>query len=89
MIDVNKIYNDDCMNILKQIPDKSIDLVLIDPPYLYDKGGGGKGKVAKSIDFRNKLLRTKELTDGFNIIVLDELCRILKKINFYMKIVNI
>lgn len=29
----NKIVNDDCMNILKQLPDKSIDLVLTDPPY--------------------------------------------------------
>ena len=29
----NKIINDDCMNILKQLPDKCIDLVLTDPPY--------------------------------------------------------
>ena len=33
MIEVNKIYNADCMDILKQLPDKSIDLVLTDPPY--------------------------------------------------------
>ena len=33
MIEVNKIYNDDCLNILKQLPDKCIDLVLTDPPY--------------------------------------------------------
>lgn len=29
----NKIINADCMDILKQLPDKSIDLVLTDPPY--------------------------------------------------------
>jgi site-specific DNA-methyltransferase (adenine-specific) len=29
----NKIINADCMNILKQLPDKCIDLVLTDPPY--------------------------------------------------------
>lgn len=29
----NKIINDDCLNILKQLPDKCIDLVLTDPPY--------------------------------------------------------
>ena len=28
-----EIYNDDCLNKLKDIKDKSIDLVLIDPPY--------------------------------------------------------
>jgi site-specific DNA-methyltransferase (adenine-specific) len=29
----NKIINADCMDILKELPDKCIDLVLTDPPY--------------------------------------------------------
>lgn len=29
----NKIINADCLDILKQLPDKCIDLVLTDPPY--------------------------------------------------------
>ena len=29
----NKIINADCMDILKKLPDKSVDLVLTDPPY--------------------------------------------------------
>ena len=33
MIEINKIYNDDCLNIFKLLPDKSIDLILTDPPY--------------------------------------------------------
>lgn len=33
MIELNKIYNADCLELMKQIPDKSIDLVLTDPPY--------------------------------------------------------
>ena len=33
MIEVNQIYNADCMDILKELPDKCIDLVLTDPPY--------------------------------------------------------
>ena len=32
-MEINKIYNEDCLVGLKRIPDKSIDLVLIDPPY--------------------------------------------------------
>jgi site-specific DNA-methyltransferase (adenine-specific) len=35
----NKIINADCMDILKQLPDKCIDLVLTDPPYGIDYGG--------------------------------------------------
>ena len=27
------LYNDDCFNVLKTLPDKSVDLVLTDPPY--------------------------------------------------------
>ena len=27
------LYNDDCCNVLKTLPDKSVDLVLTDPPY--------------------------------------------------------
>ena len=27
-----KLYNDDCLNVLKDIEDKSIDLVVTDPP---------------------------------------------------------
>ena len=27
------LYNDDCLNILPRIPDRSIDLTLTDPPY--------------------------------------------------------
>ena len=30
---INQIINDDCINILKELPDKCIDLVLTDPPY--------------------------------------------------------
>jgi len=33
MLEVNKIYLGDCLETMKQIPDKSIDLVLTDPPY--------------------------------------------------------
>lgn len=33
---INKIIHADCMDILKQLPDKCIDLVLTDPPYGID-----------------------------------------------------
>lgn len=30
---INQIWNGDCLDFMKLIPDKSIDLVLTDPPY--------------------------------------------------------
>jgi DNA modification methylase len=31
----------DCLELIKGIPDKSIDLVIIDPPYLLETDGAG------------------------------------------------
>lgn len=39
-----QLYNDDCLKVLKNIPDNSIDLVLTDPPYLVISGGKPKHK---------------------------------------------
>ena len=33
MLELNKIYCGDCLEVMKEIPDKSIDLVLTDFPY--------------------------------------------------------
>ena len=41
MIDI-KLYNGDCLELMKLIPDKSIDLILTDPPYkITARGNGG------------------------------------------------
>ena len=33
MIEPNKIYNEDCLETMKRMPDNFVDLVLTDPPY--------------------------------------------------------
>lgn len=45
MIELDTIYNQNCMDGLKLLPDKSIDLILTDPPYgkKADKGTNGFG----------------------------------------------
>jgi site-specific DNA-methyltransferase (adenine-specific) len=52
MLELNKIYQGDCLEIMKQIPDKSIDLVLTDPPYGLNKKihDGGTWSTAKKYD---------------------------------------
>ena len=37
----NIIYNSDCLEGLKNLSDKSIDLVVTDPPYKFENQGGG------------------------------------------------
>lgn len=33
MIELNTIYNEDCINFMKKLPNESIDLIIADPPY--------------------------------------------------------
>jgi len=50
MIELNRIYNEDCLEGMKQIPDNSIDLVVTSPPYnksFYDKHTPSKHDVWK------------------------------------------
>lgn len=41
---INKIINADCLDILEELPDKSIDLVLTDVPYKQEFHGRGMAK---------------------------------------------
>lgn len=75
MIDVksieNTIINDDCMNVLKQLPDKCVDLVLTDPPYglNIEKMNFTKsidGGVCKRNDYSNCFIDSKISSDVFN-----------------------
>ena len=44
-MELNKIYNEDCLEGMKDIPDSSIDLIVTDPPYLINyKTGNRKDK---------------------------------------------
>lgn len=59
-----------CYEEIKKIPDKSIDLIIIDPPYLYDSGGGGTSRISKSKikQFSN----LKKIIDGFDFSIFEE-----------------
>lgn len=44
---INKIIQGDCLEVMKKMPDKSVDLVLTDPPYgikAFANGSMGGGK---------------------------------------------
>ena len=38
---INQVIQGDCLEIMKQMPDKCADLVLTDPPYNFETQGGG------------------------------------------------
>lgn len=71
MIDIkeieNKIINADCLEILKKLPDKSVDLVLTDPPYgvneKFKGGNSGKMNFNEVVDKGWDVAPSKEIFD--------------------------
>jgi site-specific DNA-methyltransferase (adenine-specific) len=46
MLELNKLYNTDCMEAMKDIPNKYFELAIVDPPYGLDKSSlNGSGKL--------------------------------------------
>lgn len=82
---IGKIINADCMDILKQLPDKCIDLVLTDPPYLIkNTKAGNKSSFAKSIQNMNDEIKEAGLVDGVSLEFCEQILRIQDKINAYI-----
>lgn len=85
MIEPNNIYHGDCYELIKQIPDKSVDLVYTDIPYQYESGGKGSGFIMKSKvvkDFYSK--EVDNISYGINYSIFDELVRVMKYIYIYI-----
>ena len=70
----------DCLHLLKQLSDNSVDLVVTDPPYVIDNKGGG----LYTQEDKQYVKQLEGIKDGFSTEVLDELCRVMKKINIYL-----
>lgn len=75
-----KLIQDDCLNVMKMMPDGSVDLIVTDPPYEIAISGGG---LFRQPD-KQYVKELANIKDGFSDEILDEMCRIMKKINIYL-----
>lgn len=82
-MELDVIYNEDCYSGIKKIPDKSIDLVYIDIPYLIESGGCSGSELGKRIDKLN-FGDLKNIRDGIDYSLFDELVRVMKKIYIFI-----
>ena len=85
-LELNKIYNEDCYEGIKKIPDKSVDLIITDPPYeITGIHGSGimKERYGKENCFANHL-QDNGLDKGIDLKILDDYVRVMKKINIYL-----
>lgn len=81
----NGILLGDAYKLIKELPDDSVDLIVTDPPYLGDYHGGGG--VAQSNGKQKAFVREIKdcsLYEGFDLSILKEFVRVMKKINCYI-----
>ena len=83
MLETNQIYLGDSYKLIKEIDDKSIDCIYTDVPYLYFDNGRGKSELSQRISERKKEIQ--DISNGFDYSILDEFCRVLKKINIFIR----
>lgn len=80
MLELNKIYNTDCLEFMRSMPDSCVDLVVTDPPYEIHTKGGGLGR--RPI-YENGALG--KISQGFDAeATLEQVARICKKINIFI-----
>lgn len=80
---INNVILGDCYEVIKNIPNKSVDCIYTDIPYLYNCGGGGNSPLAKRIrTVTDEYL--KDIKDGINFEIFDDMIRVMKKINIFI-----
>lgn len=81
---LNKIIHGDCYKLIKNIPDKSIDCIYIDIPYLYSSGyhkHQNKCNIGISDEFVGQL---NDIISGIDYSIYDEIIRISKIGNIFI-----
>ena len=76
----NHVYNIDCLEGLRMMPDNSVDLVLTDPPYALDNSDGIGTGVAKDYKYLKEI---DYMCNGFDLRILDECMRVLRGNAFF------
>ena len=76
-----ELHQGDCLEWLRTIPDATIDLAILDPPYIFKstRGGGAFGSNAK--EYHGTLA---PLSRGMDAEVAKEVLRIMKAPNLYI-----
>jgi len=82
---LNTITLGNSYELIKEIPDNSIDLIVTDPPYLMANSIDNKCGIFKNRDsLYTDIIKEKGLHNSINLQILDEFCRVLKTINIYI-----
>jgi site-specific DNA-methyltransferase (adenine-specific) len=71
-MEVNKIYNEPCLDTLKKMQDKSIDCVITSPPYWQLRDYGYEGQWGLEPTFQEYLEHLWQMMDEIYRVLKDE-----------------
>ncbi len=84
-MELNEIYLGNAYELIKQVPDKSVDLIMTDPPYAIDNLHIGTGILKESSQAKHiEEMMDSDLGKGIDLKILDEFMRVMKKPNCYI-----
>lgn len=81
----NRILLGDAYGLINELPDDSVDLIVTDPPF--SMGGGGFTKPSEGRWYSRNYaheINEQSLHNGFDYSLLDDLVRVMKRINIYI-----
>ena len=83
-LELNKIYLGNAYELIKQVPDKSVDLIYTDIPY--DTCYSGAGCISHKVKNMSKVINQEKetLLQGIDYSILDEFVRVCKYIYIYI-----
>ena len=83
-MEINKIYLGDCYELIKHIPEKSVDLIYTDIPYLFNNIGDKTNHSGLSKRIGKTMHELKDIVNGIDWVILDDFVRVMKRINCFI-----
>lgn len=77
MIDLNKIYNEDCLETMKRMDDNSVDLVVTSPPYNTSRVGSSDKYASRYDTFQDS--KTNQEYIDWSVDIFNAYDKILRK----------
>ena len=88
---LNKIYNQDCLDGMKDIPDEKIDLVITDPPFAIDfksKKANYNRIASRVLPGYNEIKSKDYYNFTYNIVLVSHVVNYIGKSCFSKKLFN-
>ena len=80
-MEINTVWNKDCMEGMAAMDGGSVDLVIADPPYFQGDGGGGGSFGVKKKNHRTEI---DKMMCGISDECIEQMARVCRRVNMYI-----